>query len=143
MNQNYGYAVDIPAGLEVSTDRPPAPQHGFQIILGQGRVISVDASFDSTFLGSAESAFQDRAADDRIFPKIEPTKHPLAGLDTQRVETLVNAKKIELAVAYRPNGNDVAIIYTFELDTDAAHQTRGEPVFNDILKGFSLINLPK
>jgi len=143
INQNYGFAIAVPSGLAIATDPPPAPQHGFQIILGQGRDISVDASFDSMFLGSAESAMQDRAADDSISGRIKPLKRSLAGLDAERIQAAVSGQRIDLAVAYRPNGNDVAIIYTFELDTDATHQAQDEPVFDEILKSFLLRTLPK
>ncbi len=66
----------------------------------------------------------------------------MQGLDAERIQALVNGKRIDLAVAYRPNGNDVAIIYTFELDTDATHQARDEMFFNEVLSGFSLLNFP-
>ena len=115
INQTYGYDVAIPASLKIATDPPPAPQHGFQIVLGPGKDISVDASFDSTFLGSAASAIQDRAADDGVSAQIEPAKQLIRGLDAERENALVSGQRIDLAVAYRPNGNDVAIIYTFEL----------------------------
>jgi hypothetical protein len=66
INQNYEYEIKIPAGQDVATDTPPAPQHGFAINLGGQRQLSVDASYDALRLGSAEAALRDRAADAQI-----------------------------------------------------------------------------
>ena len=43
-NENYGYAVRIPAGLEIETSKPPNPNHGFGIKLAPA-TLWVDASY--------------------------------------------------------------------------------------------------
>ncbi len=140
-NQNYAYKVGIPSNVTIETDPAPAPQHGFAVTLGKGRSISVDASYDSTFLGSVEAAIRGRADDDSISGQMKPVTCNIGGLAGERIHAEVNGQKIDLAVAYRPNGQNIAIIYTFELDTDHASDSEDERLFQEILDNFSVTSL--
>ena len=141
-NQNYAYKISVPRDVTIETDPPPSPQHGFAITLGKGRSLSVDASYDSTFLGSVEAAIRSRADDDSISKKINPVTCNIGGLAGERIHAEVNGQKIDLAVAYRPNGQNIAIIYTFELDTNNESGAEDERLFQKILTNFSLTSLP-
>jgi hypothetical protein len=141
INQNYGYRISVPGTATIETDPPPAPQHGFNIVLGKERAISVDASYDSTFLGSTEAAIHDRAGDDGIPNPIKPIKCRIGGLKGERIHAEVNGKNIDLAVAYRPDRQNSSIIYTFELDTNNQTSAEDERLFRKILEKFSLTPL--
>jgi len=141
-NQNYAYKIAVPSNITIETDPPPSPQHGFAVTLGKGRSISVDASYDSTFLGSVEAAIRGRADDDGIPSQIKPVTCNIGGLAGERIHAEVNGQKIDLAVAYRPNGQNIAIIYTFELDTGNESDSEDERLFQEILSNFSLTPLP-
>jgi hypothetical protein len=42
-NRLYSYSVSIPARYVVEYDRPPLPTHGFGVLFGAGRQLSVFA----------------------------------------------------------------------------------------------------
>jgi hypothetical protein len=141
INQNYEYEIKIPAGQDVATDTPPAPQHGFAINLGGQRQLSVDASYDALRLGSAEAALRDRAADAQIPASTRSVATHLAGLQASLISASVNGLTIILETCYRGDNNGSAIIYTFELDTDADHMKAIRTMLDTMLASFRTIPL--
>jgi hypothetical protein len=79
VNNNYGFAVELPAGLTAWMNTPPAPNHGIRIFLGPRRSIEVDADHDGALLGST-AAVADDAIEGQSPDRVSRSVSVLGGL---------------------------------------------------------------
>jgi hypothetical protein len=142
-SQTYGFSVEIPPHLNTETTPPPAPQHGIAITLSSAGHVWIDASYDASFLGSATAALRDLAADESVTPPPPLDAMRLSGLAAARLHYTRDGKVAVRVIAFRPRSGEVAILYTFGLDTDNQHAGQDERTFDLILRSFVLLPLPK
>jgi hypothetical protein len=140
-NANYGFALTIPADLSMMIAPPPAPQHGVSLVLSAGGHMWVDASYDASFVGSAMAALRTLAMDQGAVLRAPMQTAKLAGLEAARLNDTQKDTLSARLVAYRPQGHETAIIYTFGLDTDAQNARHDAAIFNMIVHSFSLLPL--
>jgi hypothetical protein len=146
-NPNYGYSVIIPEGLVGHSAAPPAPYHGFGIVLsGEPRsYLYVDGSYNSLELESLEKVqaqylkwLKEKSK------KIISVKHSitqLGSLKARRYIALHTCPKVrgDLINDYTfafSKGKD--IIYTVALITTAERYKKDKCVLETILKTWKL-----
>jgi hypothetical protein len=142
-NQTYGFSVEIPPHLDTTTTPPPAPQHGIAVTLSPAGHVWIDASYDASFLGSASAALRDLATEESVTPPPPLHAMRLSGLPAARLYYTRDGKVAVRVIAFRSRSGDVAILYTFALDTDNQHARQDEMTFDSILRSFLLLPLPK
>jgi hypothetical protein len=142
-NSTYGFTVTIPSHLSTTTAPPPAPQHGIAVTLSPAGHAWIDGSYDARFLGSASAALRDLATDESVAGATPIQAVKVSGLAAARLRYTRDSKVAVRVIAFRPRSSDVAIIYTFGLDTDDQHAKRDEMMFDRILRSFTLLPLPK
>jgi hypothetical protein len=54
-NQTYGFVVPSVAGARAYQDKPPNPNHGVILVLGERRSITVSAEYDAARLGTSRA----------------------------------------------------------------------------------------
>lgn len=59
-NRQYGFRVTIPPGVPAWTTADPNPDHGLIMILGDHRVIDIQAAYDAALFGSTPELLQKR-----------------------------------------------------------------------------------
>jgi hypothetical protein len=122
-NVDYGYSVDIPAGLVGERSAAPNPNHGFAITLSPKSVVWVDASYE-----------------------MEDTPETLGKLDS-RLGTLKAARKswktmeggreeLHQSVVARGSGG---IIYTIQVDTTSEQKDSAYRIFEAVVRSFRTI----
>ncbi|MDT5263321.1 MAG: hypothetical protein QOC61_2325 [Acidobacteriota bacterium] len=160
-NYNYGFSVDLPAGMVGFASAPPRPAHGFGINLVNPKVgwvysegfpksyLYVDASYNSAFLESLDAAVKTDlryiAEEGQAVTVLSRTKTRLGGLRAVRVVARYvkdgEATVSDALIAFRKdNGEDV--VYTIALDTPQADYEKHRLVVNEMQKTFCLQPLP-
>jgi hypothetical protein len=147
-NVNFGYAVRVPAGVELETSKPPNPNHGFRISLGSSSFLWVDASYtDDKSLHAAVRSEIRSWGDSCQELASKPTL--LGGLPASRI-TLKCAggseeetpRRITLVVAVFSQPDNSTIQYEvgaqerFEQQNGA---TNSRELFSRLVKGFYLV----
>lgn len=134
-NEDYGFMVIVPFGLSVERDEPPRPDHGFGVTLGAGRNIFVVANYDVLEAGSATVALHQSLAYRRPDADIPVHQARLVGLPAARAAVIHGPTRGVRLVAFRAHDRQIAVIYEFYLDTDAAHARQDSTTFRRILHG--------
>jgi hypothetical protein len=140
-NSLYNYSAKIPDGFAVQYDEPPAPDHGFTILLGGARRLTVFADYDDLSDGSATSALRRALSYEHLAANPPLRRTRLAGIPASGAEFEVSERRIIRWVAFRANGGSAAILYHFYLDTDASHARRDCATFRRVLGNFTLTPL--
>lgn len=142
-NPEYGFSILIPEVASRSESKPPAPQHGVAIGLPSGGRMWIDGSYDTSFHGSAEAALKQLLEDEganttRPLRKTKVANLAAAGASYSKAKTISTR-----VVAYRPRDRDIAVIYTFGLDTTRAKENRDKMLFEKIVRSFVMSPLPE
>jgi hypothetical protein len=130
------YTVSIPDGLPIQSNAASAPDHGFSVVLGGGRRVSVFADYDTLADGSATDALRRSLSYEHW--GTEPVLHKtcLAGLPAASARVDLRHRSVVRVIAFRTYDSDTPILYHFYLETDSAHARRDRGVLRAILDGF-------
>ncbi len=135
-NENYGYAIITPTGQTAWMNSPPAPNHGVRIFLGPRRSIEVDATFDSTLLGSTTAAADDAVSS---WPSKDATKHQTAmgGQPAEQVMVTGPGDRSRVVVV-QWSGQDQhdAIVFTVSLETTVSAAGQDMRTFEAVVASF-------
>ena len=142
-NPEYGFSVLLPESVTRHESQPPVPQHGVAFDLPSGGRIWIDGSYDASFQGSARAALSQilRDAGGSITSPIKRTK--VANLQAVSASYSKAQTVSTRVVAYRSRSKDIAVIYTFGLDTTRTGQRQGNKMFQKIIKSFCTMPLPQ
>ena len=152
VNYDYEFKVSIPTGLIGHSSPPPAPNHGFGILLGQRGegYVWVDGSANSLEYKSSEMAarnkielLKDRGA---IISESRMNRSRLGGFTATRLtvwyhcpdfeEMFVNEQVLALSPDKSP-------IWVVGLDTKQSRYEKDRRVFESILKSWEYNPLPQ
>lgn len=153
-NYDYAYSVLIPKGLIGLMSPPPFPNHGFGIDLSkpQRSYLWVDASYGDAPEGKS---FDDAIKDNLDFVKgdgvtdivlSQKISTNLSRLRAVRFVIHYKASGIamvrETVLAFRKNGDDVAIVYSINLRTPTSRYSKDRRVIDELQKTWRLKPLP-
>lgn len=156
VNCDYGYSVEIPTGVVVHGEEPPAPNHGFGVnmrSLNTTRNVGSDNTRDYLYVGAEYNVYdspddRDRAGTPakyiRLFLRasephtIQWSTATFGGLRAARAKTVSGDRIEEWTVAFRGG-----IIYEFHLRTATAYYRKDRAVVDRLTRGFKLLPLPK
>jgi hypothetical protein len=111
-NVDYGFRVDVPAGLVGEGSTPPAPNHGFAIEFGEKSVLCVDASYEMPDSPHVFHRFNARLG------KLQAERRSWSDSEG-------GIKLLHESIVARGFDRHTPIIYTIQLDTTAEHQSDG------------------
>jgi hypothetical protein len=146
-NPNYGYSVIIPKGLVGHSAAPPAPYHGFGIILSwePRSYLYVDGSYNSLeleTLGKVEAQYLEWLKEEsKKIISVKQSVTKLGPLQARRYVALHTCPKVsgdfidDYTFAFN-KGRD--IIYTVALLTTAERYKKDKRVLEAILKSWKL-----
>jgi hypothetical protein len=137
-NRLYDYAVRVPNQYRVEYDQPPSPDHGFSLLLGGDRRVTVFADYDTFEDGSAIRALQRSLGYEHWTASALLRKTRLSGLPAASAEVDLGNRRVIRLLAFRANNGHTATLYHFYLETDAANLVRDRRVFDSVLRGFIL-----
>ena len=126
VNVEYGFRVDVPAGLTGEGSIPPAPTHGFTILFAENSVAWIDASYempDSRHVFRRFNARLGRLKAEQRYWNDPQSDHRL---------------RHESIVARRLDGH-TPIIYTIWLDAPTGHWASGIRLFEALKRSFQTI----
>ncbi|NJO14520.1 MAG: hypothetical protein HC877_01855 [Thioploca sp.] len=143
LNPEYGFSVMLPESSVRHESQPPAPQHGVAIDLHSGGRIWIDGSYDVSFQGSARAALKQilKEADVKLTNLTKQMKVAhLEAVGTSYSKAQLVSTRV---VAYRARSKEIAIIYTFGLDTTRTKQREDDKLFQKIIRSFCTMPLPE
>ena len=151
VNSVYRYKVSIPAGLIGHSSPPPAPNHGFGILLGQrgDGYIWVDGSWNSLEYESSEKAAHEgmEFLEDRgtaiSRSKMNPWK--LGGFQATRLTVWYrcpDSPDVFVTEQLFALNQDKSMIWVVGLDTKQSRYEKDFRVFESILKSWEYNPLP-
>lgn len=152
-NYEYGYSVLIPNGLVGFAASPPAPQHGFGVILSRKSKaeIWVDGRYNAalwTSLDAAATTHLNRLAAEGEVEVVKRTSIQLQQLRAIRVitrhidrESGVPMRQ-DFVTAIRKHKGEVGIVYEISLTTSELRYEKDKSVFEKLIAGWRLISLP-
>jgi hypothetical protein len=135
VNRDYGFSVAVPAAHPAWQNAAPAPNHGVEIDLGPGRMLSVTAEFnaigytslDALLGGELETGARRRVMHTR-----------LAGAPALRGE--VSKGQGKEVVVVRQDGRDVdAINFVVDLNTTEKAQRADEQILTEVIASFRTV----
>lgn len=147
VNCNYGYSLTIPNGLVGRSSPPPAPQHGFGIVLSQDSqgYLWIDGSYNSL-----EWTSLDEMADEYIkwikedtqkIISIEKSSITLGGIPAIRLITRYTCQDAMFVeddiLSIDKNGG---IAYTIGLSSSDNHYTEYKKILEDIVMTWTFID---
>jgi len=121
-NVDYGFSVEIPAGLVGEGTAAPNPNHGFAIKLDEKSVVWADASYDMD--------------DPHRFGKLNSRLGTLRAERKAWNTTGEGREQEHLAIIARGFDRGTPIIFTIEADTDLQHRDEALRVFEGIVRSF-------
>jgi hypothetical protein len=122
MNVDYGFSVDVPAGLVGERIAPPAPNHGFAITLEEKSTVWVDASYE----------MPDSLRKHNVNARLGWLKAELKVWKT----TESGRDQFHKAIIARGFDRGTPIIYTIQVDTASEHDDPAYRAFEAIIRSF-------
>ena len=139
-NQTYGFVLPSVAGARAYQDKPPNPNHGVVLVLGERRSITVSAEFDAAQLGTAR-AYLDvllRADDHLGQATVRETRSAGHSAWSAIVRRPDGVKKFIAIRRAEGGGVNVALI----LETTASSAGEDSKTFDRVARGLRFLPLP-
>jgi hypothetical protein len=132
-NEQYGYGVQLPRGVRAYRSKAPNPNHGFLVLLGHRRTITVSAFFDAMMFGSTKAQL-DSSIEDARAEHVERSPATLAGNPAEKA--VLGKGDVVITTIVQRRDEDGGILYELTLNTTRAHQAEDARVFDRVVSGF-------